>query len=162
MEEGRRLRRLLGTGFIEPLFEMHRAEAVTETDPEAGLSSLQDLIDLTAATGQCWLDAEIHRRRGEILLRHFPKRMEAAEVALGQALAVSRAQQTRSFELRAALNLAQLYRDTDRERDAKPLLEDALVGFEPTPELPEIGEAQRLLATLGLPPATVAAPAAEL
>ena len=60
-----------------------------------------------------------------------------------------RAQQgTRSFELRAALSLAKLYQSTARPADAHGVLPSALEGFAPTPEMPEIAEAQALLAAL--------------
>ena len=54
----------------------------------------------------------------------------------------------RSFELRAALSLAKLYRSTDRPAGAHAILASALKGFSPTPEFPEIEQAQALLAAL--------------
>jgi hypothetical protein len=57
-------------------------------------------------------------------------------------------QKGRSFELRAALDLARLYNSTSRSGDAYALLAPALKGFSPTPEFPEIAEAQTLLAAL--------------
>jgi hypothetical protein len=48
------------------------------------------------------------------------------------------AQKTRSFELRAALALARLYRSTGRHADAQAAIGPALEGSAPTPELPEI------------------------
>jgi hypothetical protein len=59
---------------------------------------------------------------------------------------VSREQGARSFELRAALPLAKLYRSTGRAADAHAVLAPALAGFSPTPDFPEIAEAQTLLA----------------
>jgi tetratricopeptide (TPR) repeat protein len=57
-------------------------------------------------------------------------------------------QATRSFELRATLSLAKLYQSTGRPADAHAVLAPALEGFAPTPEMPEIAEAQTLLAAL--------------
>ena len=57
-------------------------------------------------------------------------------------------QDARSFELRAALALAKLYQSTGRPADAHAVLAPALEGFSPTPEMPEIAEAQALLAAL--------------
>jgi hypothetical protein len=48
--------------------------------------------------------------------------------------------------LRAALSLAKLYQSTKRAADAHAVLAPALEGFSPTPEFPEIQEAQTLLA----------------
>ena len=54
----------------------------------------------------------------------------------------------RSFDLQAALRLAKLYQSTARPADAYAALAPALEGFSPTPEMPEIAEAQALLAAL--------------
>jgi hypothetical protein len=59
---------------------------------------------------------------------------------------VSREQGARSFELRAALPLAKLYRSTGRAADAHAVLAPALAGFSPTPDFPETAKAQTLLA----------------
>jgi hypothetical protein len=48
--------------------------------------------------------------------------------------------------LQAALALAKLYRSTGRSADAHAILAPALEGFTPTPEFPEIEEAQTQLA----------------
>ena len=57
-------------------------------------------------------------------------------------------QKARGFELRAALSLAKLYQSTGRPADAHAVLAPALEGFSPTPEMPEIAEAEALLAAL--------------
>jgi predicted ATPase len=69
----------------------------------------------------------------------------AAESAFMRAITISRSQQTRTFELRAALSLAKLYQATDRDQVASELLVPALDGFSAGAELPEVEEAQRLL-----------------
>ncbi len=71
-----------------------------------------------------------------------------AEEALLTAIAVAKRQGTRSFELRAALALAKLCQSTGRPADAHVVLAPALEGFAPTTEMPEIAEAQALLAAL--------------
>jgi len=48
----------------------------------------------------------------------------------------------------AALNLAKLYQSAARPVEAHDILTPVLEGFLPTPELPEIEEAQTLLAVL--------------
>ena len=64
------------------------------------------------------------------------------------AIAIAKGQGTRSFELLAALSLARLYQSTGRPADAHAVLAPALEGFAATPEMPEIAEAQALLAAL--------------
>jgi hypothetical protein len=86
--------------------------------------------------------------RGEILLKHAPANTAPAEDAFLTAIAIAQQQKARSFELRAALDLARLYNSTSRSPDAYALLAPALAGFSPTPEFPEIAEAQMLLGAL--------------
>ena len=83
-----------------------------------------------------------------MLLKRDPANPAPAEEAFRTAVAVARQQATRSFELRAALALAKLYQSTGRPADAHAVLAPALEGFAPTPEMPEIAEAQALLAAL--------------
>ena len=87
--------------------------------------------------------------RGELLLKRDPANTAApAEDAFPTAIAIAQPQKARSFELRAALSLAKLYHSTDRPADAHAVLASALKGFSPTPEFPEIAEAQTLLSAL--------------
>jgi hypothetical protein len=44
--------------------------------------------------------------------------------------------------------LAKLYQSTGRVADAHAVLASSLEGFSPTPELPEIGEAQTLFSAV--------------
>jgi predicted ATPase len=93
-------------------------------------------------------DTFLHRLRGEILLKCDPANTAPAEDAWLTAIAIAQQQGARSFELRAALDLARLYNSISRSADAHALLAYALKGFSPTPEFPEIAEAQTLLSAL--------------
>ena len=88
---------------------------------------------------------EAHRVRGEILQRRDPGAPGLAEEAFRNAIAIAREQNSRAFGLRASLALAKLYRSTDRSVKAHAILAPALEGFAPTPEMPEIAEAQALM-----------------
>ena len=88
------------------------------------------------------------RQRGEILLKRDPANSAPAENAFLTTIAIAQQQKARSFELRAALDLARLYNSTSRSAAAHALLAPALEAFSPTPEFPEIEEAQALLAAL--------------
>ena len=89
-------------------------------------------------------EADLHRARGEILLQLDSANPAPAEDAFLTAIAIAKQQGTRSFELRAALALAKLYRSTGRPADAHAVLAPALEGFSPTSEMPEIEEARAL------------------
>ena len=92
--------------------------------------------------------ADGHRIRGEILLKREPAHAEPAEEAFLAAIAIAQQQKARSFELRAALALANLYQSSGRAADAHAVLAPSLDGFSPTPEFPEIAEGQTLLGAL--------------
>src|SRR5262245_4770198 len=112
---------------------------------EAGLATLDRQVVAIEETGQHWFDAEVHRARGELLLKLPRPDVAAAESAFMRAIDIARSQQTRTFELRAALSLAKLYQTTSRDQAANELLVPALVGFDAGPEVPEVEEAQRFL-----------------
>ena len=83
-----------------------------------------------------------HRIRGETLLKRDPTNTAPAENAFRTAIEIAEQQKARSLELRAALSLAKLYQSTGRPADAHAVLAPAVEGFSPTPEFPEIEEAQ--------------------
>jgi hypothetical protein len=81
-------------------------------------------------------------------LKRDPHNAAPAEECFQTALAVAKQQGGRFFGLRAALSLAKLYQSTGRPAEAHAVLAPALEGFVPTPEMPEIAEAQALLAAI--------------
>ena len=64
------------------------------------------------------------------------------------AIAIAQSQKARSFELRAALALAKLYRATNRDLDAHAVLALVVEGFPPTQQFPELTEALTLLSAI--------------
>jgi hypothetical protein len=90
----------------------------------------------------------MHRIRAGILLKHDPVHTAAAEQSLQAAIAIAQSQKARSFELRAVLSLAKLYRAANRDADAHTVLAPAVESFPPTQQFPELREAQTLLAAL--------------
>src|SRR5262249_28335572 len=93
-------------------------------------------------------EAEMHRIRAEILLKRGPANTAPAEQSLQAAIAIAQSQKARSFELRAALFLAKLYRASNRDADAYAALSPAVEDFPPTQQFSELTEAQALLAAL--------------
>ena len=99
-------------------------------------------------TGNRTFDAGASSRPRRDVAKGRPGQPVFAEEAFRSAIAVAREQGTRSFELRAALALAKLYHSTGHLSDAHAVLAPALEGFVPTPDMPEVDEAQALLRTL--------------
>jgi class 3 adenylate cyclase/predicted ATPase len=73
---------------------------------------------ITAAeiTKERWQEADIHRMAGEIELLSPKPNAAKAETYFERALAVAREQQAKSWELRAAMSLARLWRDHHGKR----------------------------------------------
>jgi predicted ATPase len=122
-------------------------EAEVESVDEA-LIRVDEALALANEIGDHVNHALLHRIRGEILLRRNPANTVPAEEAFLTAIAIAQQQKARTFGLRAALSLAKLYQSTGRATDAVAVLAPALEGFPPTPDLPEITEAQALLVSL--------------
>ena len=117
-------------------------------DVDRAMALLDEALATGERTGHRSFEAELHRVRGEMLLKRDRANPAAAEEALQTAIAVAKRQAARSFELRAALSLAKLYQSTARPLEAHAVLAPALAGFAPTPEMPEIAEAQALMESL--------------
>ncbi|HEX2186747.1 MAG TPA: adenylate cyclase, partial [Chloroflexota bacterium] len=71
----------------------------------AGLSLVADALDRAERTGGSWIEAELHRLRGELLLALPERDHTGAEASFRRALAVARGQGARMWELRAAMGL---------------------------------------------------------
>jgi class 3 adenylate cyclase/tetratricopeptide (TPR) repeat protein len=127
--------------------------ALAEAEARAGdvdraLAILDEALATCDRTGHRSFEADLHRVRGEMLLKRDPANPAAAEEALSIAIAVAKQQGTRSFELRAALSLAKLYQSIGRPAEAHAVLAPALEGFSPTLEMPEIADAEALAVRL--------------
>jgi predicted ATPase len=83
---------------------------------------VREAIATLQASGTKWLEADVHRISGEIALLSPERDVAGAKVCFERALAIARAQEARSWELRAATSLAQLGRDQGRLAEAHDLL----------------------------------------
>jgi predicted ATPase len=73
-------------------------------------------------TKEKWIEAEIHRSFGEIALKSPEHDAAKAQANFDRALAVARQQQAKSWELRAAMSMARLWRDQGKRDEARDLL----------------------------------------
>jgi predicted ATPase len=119
-------------------------------NPDRALAVLDEALATSERLGFRAFEAELHRARGDLLLRRDADNLKLAEEAFQAAIGVARKQGARSFEMRAALALAKLYQSTERRAEAHALLATALEGFASSPEMPEIAEAQTLMERLTL------------
>ena len=115
MRRGVELLREQNVLWFDGLLKMALAEAEARAgDPDRAVAILDEALATCDRTGYRAFEAELHRARGEILLKRDPANPAPAEEAFLTAIAVAKQQGTRSFELRAALSLAKLYQSTGR------------------------------------------------
>ena len=97
------------------------------------------------ATNEKWCEAHVYRVAGEIALMP-PEHDEArAEQYFTHALVIARAQQARSWELRAATSLARLWHDQRKLGEARDLLAPVYGWFTEGFDTPDLKEAKVLL-----------------
>ena len=149
MRRGIELLREQNVLIFDGLLKIALAEAEARAgDVDRALATLNEALETCDRTGHRSFEAELHRVRGETLLKRDPHNPAPAEEAFQSAIAIARHQGARSFELRASLSMAKLYQSTSRPADAHAVLAPALEGFSPTSEMAEIAEAQALLVSL--------------
>jgi predicted ATPase len=135
-----------GSKIATPIFLGLLAERESDArNFDSAVATVEEALVRARETGEHWTDAFLHRLRGDILLKHNSTDPAPAEDAYRTAIAIAKEQGARSYELLAALSLAKLYQSTGRPVEARCVLEPTLEGFSPTPEMPEIAEAQALI-----------------
>jgi hypothetical protein len=140
----------LGSKLGLPFIQGKIAEIESEKeDAEVALVHIDQALAFANDTGEHQHGASLHSIRGKILLKLDPVKTEIAEVSFRAAIANAQQQGNRTSQLLPALMLGKLYQATNRAADARDVLAPALEGFKPTPELPEIAQAQALLNKLG-------------
>jgi class 3 adenylate cyclase/predicted ATPase len=107
-----------------------------------------EAISTIATTKERWFEAEANRVAGEVLLR-FPEPDAAkAQAYFEHALDVARKQQAKSWELRASMSLARLWRDQSKVQQARELLAPAYGWFTEGFDTRDLQEAKALLQEL--------------
>jgi class 3 adenylate cyclase/tetratricopeptide (TPR) repeat protein len=149
MRRGAELLRKRNIMPFDGLLKIALAEAeLLGGDPDRAVATIDEALAACDNTGYRAFEPELRRARGEMLLRRDAANCDAAEEEFRSAINVARRQRALSFVLRAALSLAKLHESLNRPADARAVLEPVLEGISPTPGMPEIVEAESLLARL--------------
>ena len=98
-----------------------------------------------ALTSERWCEAEVNRTAGEIILKTPAPDMAKAQAYFQRALDTARAQQAKSWELRAAMSLARLWRDQGKPQQARELLAPVYRWFTEGFDTRDLKEAKALL-----------------
>ena len=114
--------------------------------PVEGLATLDKALALLEQTDERYCEAELHRLRGDLLLREG--NVAEAEASLQKAVEVARRQQARSWELRASVSLCHLWRKQGRVDEARQKLAEVYDWFTEGFDTPDLCEARDLLKEL--------------
>jgi len=125
-----------------PLLAMAHAELGQLDDAWRCIGEAMTAVEISKET---FCEAEIHRRAGEIALKSSRPDAAKAESYFERALAVARTQQAKSWELRAAMSMARLWRDQGKVQQARELLAPVYGWFTEGFDTLDLKEAKALL-----------------
>jgi adenylate cyclase len=150
MQRGLAARRATGAIVLHPFYAALLADAYAQLgDCDAAKEVLAGAFTQVAQTGERGYEAELYRLQGVVLACGASESDEAeAESSLLQARNLARAQRTRGWELRAALDLGRLLQRQGRHAEGRHMLEETLSGVSEGFESPDVLEGKRLLAEM--------------
>ena len=96
-------------------------------------------------TKERWWEPEVNRIAGEIALLSPEPDAAKTEAYFERALAIARQQQAKSWELRAAMSMARLWRDQGKRNDAREVLAPVYGWFTEGFDTLDLKEAKALL-----------------
>ena len=125
------------------------AQAFTQTEQLADATKLVDQTLLTVAgTSGRWYEAELHRLKGDLLIKAGSSPM-AAENCYEKAIAVAARQGARLWQLRASNALARLWCSQGKIPEVNALLAPLSLRFDGTIVIPDLRRTKVLLAERG-------------
>ena len=138
-----------GSTNFKPLRLSHLARAYAEIGQvDEAWRSVGEAMTTMETSKERWFEAEVNRIAGEIALKSRPPNMAKAKDYFECALAVARQQQAKSWELRASMSLARLWRDQGKPQQARELLAPVYDWFTEGFDTRDLKEAKALLEEL--------------
>ena len=138
--------RLTGATALLPLWLPYLAIADAELGQfDDAWRCIDQAMTAVEATKERWCEAEVHRIGGETALMSPEPNAAKAEAYFEHALAVARKQQAKSWELRAAMSMARLWRDQGKRMEARELLAPVYGWFTEGFDTRDLKEAKALL-----------------
>ena len=110
-----------------------------------GLRAIDEAVALVETNDERYFEAELHRLRGDLLLRKAEPSPAAAEEAFRRALEVARSQESKSLELRAAMSAARLLASQERANEGRALVSKVYGSFTEGFTTRDLVEARRLI-----------------
>lgn len=142
-------RRAFGMRAVWPWYLTLLAEAFgLAGEVHKGFDAVDEALEWVRRNDERLYESEAHRIRGELLLRSEVSDPAQAEECFEQALHVARAQQAKSWELRASTSMARLWFRQGRRHDARDLLTSIYGWFTEGFDTADLQDAKDLLGQL--------------
>jgi predicted ATPase len=149
LTEGTAIRRATGQTLFGPLLLSISANIFgMQGQFDEAWQSIGEGLKTTEVTRERWYEAEVNRVAGEIALKSPKRDTVKAYEYFDHALAVARRQQAKSWELRAAMSMARLWRDQGKRDEARELLAPVYGWFTEGFDTLDLREAKALLEEL--------------
>jgi tetratricopeptide (TPR) repeat protein len=138
-----------GGHLTDSIFLSFLAEALLMAgDANGAEAALQEAFAFVEQSAERFWLADLHRLEGQIALKRPAPDSARAEACFLQAIDIARSQEARMLELRAATDLARLWRDIGSGDDPRALLEPILAAIEGGENTRDVRNARALLAEL--------------
>ena len=146
---GMTLFRSIGSTYWLPTFLSYLAMTYAELGQfDHARSCLSEAMTAIERTGETWFEADVYRIAGEVALKSPQPDAANAQTYFERALAVARQQQAKSWELRAAMSMARLWRDQGKPQQGRELLGPLYGWFTEGFDTRDLKEAKALLEEL--------------
>ncbi len=135
-----------GAGVLDSMILSRLAEVLLTTGDVTGAEvSLDKAFQFVELTKERLLLADLQGIAGQAALRRQPPDRAGAEACFRKAIEVARSQEARLLELRAAVDLGRLWRDSGAADKARALLEPMLAAIEGGESMRDVRNARALL-----------------
>jgi class 3 adenylate cyclase/predicted ATPase len=142
-------RRSVGGTHWQPLYLSNLSAARAELGQfDDALRCIGEAMTAVETTKDRCCEAEVYRTAGKISLKSPAPDAAEAQMYFERALAVARQQEAKSWELRAAMSMARLWRDQGKRHEARELLAPVYGWFTEGFDTRDLKEAKALLAEL--------------
>ncbi len=139
----------IGALIIMPWILCEFLEACLETgEIEDGLKAVEHEMENHPITGKRWMESEIRRLYGELILANDPGRVAEAEAEFHLAIDISQRQHAKSLELRAVMSLARLWQKYGKIQQSHERLSEVYNWFTEGFDTHDLKEAKALLEEL--------------
>ena len=138
------------TGTVAGAWKLSLAEAYAKLGrPEEGIAAIAEEMAPMERTGLRFLEAELYRVKGALILLQAPGAISTAESAFRQAVAIARRQGAKSWELRATMSLTRLLEAQGKRDEARRMLGEIYGWFTEGFDTADLKNAKALLHKLG-------------